>query len=168
MKKLGLVLVIAIFLGGAIAYAGWASQPPEESDLEAVAGQVVDAQRITRTRWGRRQLIPREVYVGHDLSVRREDGEVVTFRIPDGAGIPEAKIEAMLNANIRGRFDPRENTLYELAAGRNVLSTYYASSEAQREDSRWNLLVGGALMLVGVILLGLLVSNQSKADALRS
>jgi hypothetical protein len=164
MKKLLLLPLVAIVAGGLAAYSGWAGQPPPESALAVVSGRVVDVERIVQTRWGRRQLIPRKVYVGHDLAVLREDDEVVTLRIPDWGGVPEARIEAMSQVNIRGRYDPRENILYELAAGKNVLSTYYSSSEAQRENSRWNLLVGGAMAFASIVILGLLVSNRSKPD----
>ena len=168
MKEFPLLLVLAAIGGALIASTGLTNQPPPESALSAVSGRVVDVERVTRTRWGRGNWIPREAFVGHDLSVRREDGEVVTFRIPDWEGIPEASIEAIIEIDIRGRYDPRENVLYELVAGRNVLATYYSSSEAQREDSRWHLLVGGAIAFASGIMLALLVSNQRKADASRS
>jgi hypothetical protein len=164
VKKLLPLPVVAIIAGGLVAYTGWSDQPPPESTLAAVSGQVVGVERIMRTRWGRRHLIPREVYVGHDLAVRRQDGEVVTVRIPDWEGVPEDRIEALSQVNLRGRYDPRENVLYELVVEKNVLSTYYSSSEAQRENSRWNLLVGGAIAFAGIVIVGLLVSNRSKPD----
>ena len=168
MKKFPLLLVFAIIFGVLIAYTGWANQPPPESALAAISGRVVDIERVQRSRWDRRNLIPREVYVGYDLSVRQEDGEVITVRVPDWEGIPEPRIEGMLQVDIRGRYDPRENVLYELTAGRNVLATYYSSSVTQGEDSLWRLLVGGAIAFAGMVMLGLWVSNESKSDTSQS
>ena len=168
MKKFPHLLVFAVFFGALIAYTGWANQPPPESALASISGRVVGVERVTRTRWDRRNLIPREVYVGHDLAVRRENGEVVTVRVPDWEGIPEPRIEAMLRVDIRGRYDPREKVLYELAAGKNVLATYYSSSMTRGEDSIWHLLVGGAIAFAGLVMLGLWVSNEDKASASQS
>jgi len=89
MKKFPHLLVFAVFFGALIAYTGWANQPPPESALASISGRVVDVERVTRTRWDRRNLIPGEVYVGHDLAVRSENGEVITVRVPDWEGIPE-------------------------------------------------------------------------------
>jgi len=164
MKTAQIVAGFAIFAGLAIAYNGWANEPPPESALAEVSGQIVQAERVTRTRWSRRNWFPREEYVGHDISVRTEDGGVSTFRILDWEGIPEDRIEGMVDVRIRGRYDPRENVLYELAAGNNVMATYYASSEAQREDSRWALFGGGGLALAATVVLALLMSNRNKAE----
>ena len=168
MRKFPHLLVFAVFFGALIAYTGWTNQPPPESALASISGRVVGVERITRTRWDRRNLIPGDVYVGHDLAVRRETGEIVTVRVPDWGGIPEPRIEAMLRVDIRGRYDPRENVLYELAAGNNVLATYYSSSVTRGEDSIWHLLVGGAIAFAGLIMLGLWVSNEGKSSASQS
>jgi len=74
----------------------------------------------------------------------------------------------MLGMDIRGRYDPRENVLYELAAGQNVLATYYSSSMTRGEDSLWHLLVGGAIAFAGLVMLGLWVSNEDKPSASQS
>ena len=164
MKTAQILAGFAIFAGLAIAYNGWTSQPPPESALAQVSGQIVSVERVTRTRWSRRYLFSREEYVGHNVSVREENDDVTTFHIPEWEGIPENRIEGMLDVNIRGRYDPRENVLYELAAGNNVVATYYATSEAQREDSRRNMLLGGALALAALVILGLLTSNRNKTE----
>ena len=70
--------------------------------------------------------------------------------------------------DIRGRYDPREKVLYELAAGKNVLATYYSSSVTRGEDSLWHLLVGGAIAFAALVMLGLWVSNESRSDASQS
>ena len=78
MKTAQIVAGFAIFAGLAIAYNGWANEPPPEDSLAKVSGQIVQVERVTRTRWSRRRWFSREEYVGHDISVRTEDDGVIT------------------------------------------------------------------------------------------